>query len=103
MPEKQYLILLDMNARKRHYHQTEGGKITKFVVQLEIKAKDAWKEAVRYDCSHSYAHKDSYNIRGEQRKINLYLDYEDALTFADEDINDNWTIYRERFLRGVFP
>lgn len=103
MPEKQYLILLDIDARKRHYHRTEGGKITKFVVQLEIKVENAWKEAVRYDCSHSYAHKDSCNIRGEQRKINLYLDYEDALTFADEDINENWTVYRERFLRGVFP
>jgi len=37
------------------------------------------------------------------RKINLYLDYEDALIFADDDINENREIYRERFLRGGFP
>ena len=47
--------------------------------------------------------KDCYNVKGQCRKINLYLDYEDALTLADDDINENWEIYRERFLRGDFP
>jgi len=32
MHEKQYLILLDIDARKRHYHVTDNGKIIKFVV-----------------------------------------------------------------------
>jgi hypothetical protein len=32
-----------------------------------------------------------------------YFDYEDTLTLADDDINENWEIYRERFLRGDFP
>jgi hypothetical protein len=27
----------------------------------------------------------------------------DALTFADDDINENWEIYRTRFLSGGFP
>lgn len=103
MPEKEYLILLDVDARKRHYHLTEAGRIKKFVVQLEIKTNDGWKEAVRYDCAHDYAHKDCYNIKGECRKVSLYLDYEDALTFADEDINENWEICREKFLSGGFP
>jgi len=48
-------------------------------------------------------HKDCYNIEGKSRKINLYLDYEDTLNLADDDINENWEIYRERFLRGDFP
>jgi len=39
---------------------------------------------------HDYAHKDCYNVKGKCRKINLYLDYEDALTLADDDINENW-------------
>jgi len=46
---------------------------------------------------------DCYNIKEQCRKINLYLDYEDALTLADDDINENWEIYREKFLRGDFP
>jgi hypothetical protein len=37
MQEKNYLILLDIDARKRHYHATEAGEIIKFVVQLEVK------------------------------------------------------------------
>jgi hypothetical protein len=31
------------------------------------------------------------------------MDYEGALSFADDDINENWQIYRERFFRGDFP
>ena len=103
MQEKKYLILLDIDARKRHYHVTEGGEIIKFVVQLEVKSGGVWKEVIRYDCAHDYAHKDCYNVKGKCRKINLYLDYEDALTLADDEINENWEIYRERFLRGDFP
>ena len=103
MQEKEYLILLDIDARKRHYHAPEAGKIIKFVVRLEVKSGGVWKEAIRYDCAHDYAHKDCYNVKEQCRKINLYLDYEDALTLADDDINENWEIYRERFLRGDFP
>ena len=100
MGEKQYLIMLDIDVRKRHYHIAEAGKITKFAVQLEVKIGDTWKEVVRYDCAHGYPHKDYYSIKGKQRKINLYMNYEDALTFADDDINENWKIYRQRFLKG---
>ena len=52
---------------------------------------------VRYDCAHDYAHKDLYNIEGKRSKINLYMNYEDALSFADDDINENWEIYKQRF------
>ncbi len=47
--------------------------------------------------------KDSYNVNGQCKKINLFLDYDDALTHADNDINENWEIFRERFLKGGFP
>jgi hypothetical protein len=103
MLEKEYLILLDVDARKRHYHVAEAGRVIKFVIQLEINIGGVWKEVIRYDCAHDYTHKDCYNKSGECRKINLYLDYEDALTMADDDINENWEIYREKFLRGDFP
>ena len=81
----------------------KAGKITKFVVQLEVKISDQWSEVVRYDCAHDYAHKDCYNTEGRRRKIKLYLGYKEALTFADDDINENWGIYRKRFLNGGFP
>ena len=103
MAEKQYLLMLDIDARKRHFHLTKAGMVAEFVVQLEIKTGGIWKEVIRYDCAHDYTHKDCYNIKGQCRKINLYRDYEDALTLADDDINENWEIYREKFLRGDFP
>ena len=54
-------------------------------------------------CEVVYAHKYFYNVRGQHRKMNLSVDYEDALTMAEDDINENWEIYRERFFRGEFP
>ncbi len=103
MPEKEYLVLLDLDVRKRHYHKTEAGEITAFMVQLEIRMNDMWREVIRYDCAHNFTHKDCYNMNGKQRKITLYLAYEEALTMADDDLNENWEYYKERFLRGDFP
>ena len=100
MHEKQYLILLDINARKRHYHVTDNGKIIKFVVQLEVKTKGFWKVVLRYDTFHGYAHKDCYDIEGNCKKINLSIAFEDSMTIADEDIDENWEFYREKFLKG---
>lgn len=94
--------MFDLNVRKRHYHVTKSGKIVEFMVQLEIKVGKFWKEAVRYDCAHNFTHKDCYNIDGKQKKVTLYIDYDEALTVADEDLNENWQYYRERFLKGDF-
>jgi hypothetical protein len=100
---KKYLLLFDVDAWKRHYHITEFGKIIKFVVPLEVRTDGVWKEVIRCDCSHDYVHKDCYNIKGQRKKINLNLNYEDSLTLADDDINENWKIYREKYLEGRFP
>ena len=104
MAEKTYLIHLGEGARKRHYHQTERGRVVAFMVQLEVEVeKDLWRPVLRYDCAHDFAHRDRYNLHGEQDKEALSLSYADVLTFADQDINNNWPIYRERFLRGIYP
>ena len=103
MGDKEYIIPYSENARKRHYHKTKKGKVVKFVVQLEIEYEGNWKGVVRYDCAHGYAHRDSYNLRGEQEKEKLHLGFEDALDLADDDIDDNWEIYRYRFLEGGLP
>lgn len=104
MPEKEYLIRLGDGARKRHYHKAERGEVINFMVQLEVEvAKGVWKPVVRYDCSHDFAHRDRYNLRGEQEKDDLHLSYTEALNLADEDINKNWQVYKEQFLRGELP
>ncbi len=103
MSEKEYLIMFDFDVRKRHYHKTKSGEIVAFTVQLEIRFEELWKEVIRYDCTHAYAHKDCYNIKGKHKKISLFIDYDEALNIADDDINENWGYYKERFLKGEMP
>jgi len=38
-----------------------------------------------------------------KKSLFLNLNYEDSLTLADDDINENWKIYREKYLEGRFP
>ncbi len=33
-------------------------------------------------------------------KEELHLSFDDALTLADDDIDDNWETYKHRFLEG---
>ena len=89
MPPKEYIIPYREDVRKRHYHETAKGKVLRFMVQLEVKIEREWREVVRYDCAHNYAHRDSYNLQGAHRKADLNLGFEDALNLADEDIDDN--------------
>lgn len=100
MAEREYIISYREDVRKRHYHVTEKGKILEFMVQLEVKVQDKWKEVVRYDCAHGYAHRDSYNLNGKSKKEEMRLSFNDALTSADDDIDDNWEVYKDRFLKG---
>jgi hypothetical protein len=57
---------------------------------------------VRYDTAHGFAHKDLMNPDGSKEKILLgFLDLNEALTFADKDINENWGRYKERYFRRI--
>jgi hypothetical protein len=104
LAEKEYLIRLGEHARKRHCHKTEKGELVSFMVQLEVEAEEGvWKPVVRYDCAHDFAHRDRYNLKGNRDKEEIPLSYTDSLDLADKDINANWDVYQERFLRGEFP
>ena len=96
----EFLVILDDGVRKRHRHEAIGGKVMHFVVQLEIRVCQEWKVAVRYDCSHGYAHVDRYDIKGNRTKEALNLHFESALTYGDWDINESWQRYRNAFLKG---
>jgi hypothetical protein len=104
LAEKEYLIRLGERARKRHYHKTDKGQVVSFMVQLEVEIeKGVWKPVIRYDCAHDFAHRDRYNLTGDHDKEEIPLSYADSLELADRDINTNWDIYQDRFLRGEFP
>ena len=103
MGEKIYTRALGENARKRHFHKTERGKVINFSVQLEVTVDGAWQPVIRYDCAHDFSHIDRYNMHGEQAKEALQLSYAESLTLADDDIDLNWETYKTRFLEGQFP
>ena len=47
------------------------------------------------------AQRDQYDNRGRAIKTPLLAsNFNQALTFAEADLKANWTIYRERFLKG---
>ncbi|HED04653.1 MAG TPA: hypothetical protein ENI60_07830 [Candidatus Fraserbacteria bacterium] len=80
-------------------HMVELGRVIEFMVELVVQRKPV----IRYDSAHGFAHIDRYNLKGEQRKEALNVDFNTALTIGNQDIKQNWPIYRERFLRGDYP
>jgi hypothetical protein len=103
LPETSYTLPVGVDIRIRHYHRTQARRVTEFVVQLEIEIRNEWKPVIRYDSAHGFAHIDRYNLRGRARKERLELSFSEALTRAERDIKQNWSVYRERFLRGEWP
>jgi len=96
----EYVIPLGEDARKRHYHETDKGKVTGFVVQMEVFVYGQWKVAIRYDSVHGFPHVDRYYLNGRKVKKELHLKFSEALILADEDIKENWKIYQKEFLEG---
>lgn len=96
----EYVIPLGENARKRHYHETDKGRIIKFAVQLEVLVDNQWRVVIRYDTAHGFAHIDQYHLDGKRIKKEFHLRFNEALTLADEDIKENWKIYKKDFLEG---
>jgi hypothetical protein len=96
----EYLVLLEEGVRKRHRHETDRGRVISFVVQLELLVGNAWQVVVRYDCAHGFCHQDRYDSKGNQTKTRLDLQFDNALTYADWDMNENWEGHCQSFLGG---
>lgn len=99
---KEFFTAYASDSRKRHFHKREGNKIIEFSIQLEVLIKGKWFPVIRYDTAHRFAHCDIIHWSGKREKLAIpTLDFKDALTYADGDLNQNWNIYRERFLKEV--
>ena len=97
---KRFNIQLSETARRRERFVKEKGKITEFIVQLEIRIGDEWRPVIRYDSAHGFAHRDRYTLEGESWKEPLPWTYEEALTRAEADLAENWEKYQQDFLGG---
>jgi hypothetical protein len=95
----EYVIRIGPFDRYRHLHISERRKILFFRVQYETKINEIWYPVVRYDTAHGFAHRDILNRKGSVKKTPLFnQDYNDALTFAENDLKSNWEYYKQRFL-----
>ncbi len=76
--------------------------VTGFLVQLEVWLRGEWRAAVRYDTAHGFAHRDLLHADGRVDKLPLPIqDFNEALTFAERDLDENWMAYRARFVQEV--
>ena len=98
MTEREFIIPLELNARMRVWHRIERGQVKAFSVQLEVFLAERWMSVVRYDTAHDFAHRDLYTKDGKQVKTPLGMDFNQARTFAQQDILTNWQEYRRTFL-----
>ncbi len=90
--------LLDESNALRAWFELEQGRVIQFSVQLECRFVDEWIPVVRYDTAHDFAHCDRLHPYEPAKKMSLITrDYNDALTFAIQDLTDNWNGYRERY------
>ncbi len=98
----EYVIRLSPNDRYRHVHVRIRDRIVFFRVQLETFVEGKWLPVVRYDTAHGFVHRDLLDKHGHAVKTPLFnQDFNDALTFAENDLKTNWSSYRERFLEGI--
>ena len=101
MKVTRYVYLLTLHDRKRHEHVTERGRVIRFVVQYETFIEGEWRPVIRYDTAHGFPHVDRIRPDGTVEKIPLLTkDLEEALTFADQDIDENWERYKAAFVKG---
>ncbi len=99
MKKVEYVIRIGPSDRYRHLHIQEKGRIVYFRVQYETKINKEWHSVARYDTAHGFAHRDLMSIRGRVEKTPLFKqEYNDALTFAENDLKTNWQYYKRRYM-----
>jgi len=92
-------LLNDDNALRVQF-ELEHGKIFNFVVQLECRFGEnrAFTPVVRYDTAHGFGHCDRIHAYEKTSKITMATqNYNEALTFAIDDLVKRWGAYRRRF------
>jgi len=94
--------LFDNQNAARVRFETERNRVLGFMVQLECLFGDDWHPVVRYDTTHGFAHRDLLRPSGETEKTATPVrDYNEALTFAIQDLIENWESYRRRYQRWL--
>ena len=85
------------NAVRVQFH-LDRDRVVQFVVQLECFLQSEWIPIVRYDTAHGFAHRDLLHpLHPAEKKEMPVKDFNAGLTFAMQDLAENWEKYRERY------
>ena len=96
--ETAFQFLLERDVAVRVRFTRNRGRITAFVVQLECWIRDHWYPVMRYDTAHGFTHCDALKPDGTQEKHTIPIrDFNEALTYAQNDLRTNYRRYCERF------
>jgi len=98
----QYFITLasEYDRIRVDFETDHGEVIALHAVQYETHVRGIWQPVARYDTAHGFFHIDVYTARGAMKYRVERIDLNDALTFAIDDLQTNWRIYKQRLLRG---
>lgn len=99
MPPKEYQFTLSSEAYGTAYFLTDRGTVLEFVVKLHFQRGETTYEVLRFDTALGGPHKDVLLPSGTKHHVKTfhYLDNNQALTFAIDDIFEHWQLYIERF------
>ena len=102
--EKEYEINLDEGGVIRVRRSSIRGRIIAFTVQYEPLVEGRFLPAVRYDTAHGRAHRDTLDWRGRpipslKEWLPASMDFNEAFTFAEQDLKTKWPEYLAAFLR----
>lgn len=103
MPPKEYQFWLDENVYVVVYLWPQQRTVLEFVVKLHLIYQDKTYEVLRFDTAHGGPHKDVLHPDGSKYLVKhfLYLDNNQGLTFALDDIKEHWKSYIERFKKWL--
>jgi hypothetical protein len=76
----------------------EDDRIVQFSVQYLAFLQDEWHPVIRFDTAHGHAHLDISHPDDTQETRELHIqNYNEALTWALEDLREHWQFYRQRY------
>ncbi|MBF0559933.1 MAG: hypothetical protein HQL08_14270 [Nitrospirae bacterium] len=98
--DEQFTIEITDNDFIAVQFRTDKGNVVRFVARLVCVIHGKRYDVIRYDTAHNCPHKDMLDATGQVRdKIwYSYLNNNQALTMAIQDIKANCEAYRERFI-----
>lgn len=99
---KSYFRYLTHEDRVRCQIELEKGRVKKFVVQYEIFVMNQWSAVTRFDTYHNAVHRDLTAPDGTVgKKWFMHFNFDEGLTFAYNDIENNREKYHEWYLSKV--